>query len=657
MKPPTFTWKLMLTTLLLVLIISGFANSSLTIYEGAEFYGDKITLTFQSETTIRYLEVGENYFLLDELNTSISCSNPIAINVSAIDSGDNVSSGTTVLRFNATYSTSESVTFTFTGNHTAAIYNLYIDNTYSNIYEAGSFSFSYSSWSEHDFEIELEGYRPDPPYNGSSSYDTSLYTANFSWNRGNRSDRDVVVRNNASYPSSPTDGYEVYNGTNTYWNDTSVLSTRYYTVWSFNDTTGYYSVYPSLQLRWGALGIIVYNESSPWQQVSPFGLLISDQGGTDTYQNQTCTGTHYLDLLQIPYGVNTVFVINATEYVDRTYYKDLYANNFYNFTFYLPPIETPVDPGSGDPGGEGENYSTTQNYVITIIDQVNAPIPGAKAIIKRYINTTDSWNEVASGIADAYGQIPVSLIPGILYKVDLSADGFADSIGNDWMPTYIEFTDDRYKTFQLIRTIDEDDYYNFWEYITFTGTMNLNETIKILYNDISELTTDTQIYLYESFNGTNTLLNTTLYSLQEFTYYVPNINITRLHYADLYFNHSYNFEIDQPVRRYIFALNQSNDTGGGIHKTTQESIDYYFTQALGENPLGWGNTFAVILSLLILASLSPFHTGIAIIGAGAGLVVTELVFAFNNATLIILIPIIIAIGVFYILTKRPEEHL
>jgi len=80
---------------LVLFVLTAFNTiGSLTYYEGADAYGDKITLTFQSETTIRYLEVGENYFLLDELNTSISCSNPIAINVSAVNSRDNVSSGT-----------------------------------------------------------------------------------------------------------------------------------------------------------------------------------------------------------------------------------------------------------------------------------------------------------------------------------------------------------------------------------------------------------------------------------------------------------------------------------------------------------------------------------------------------------------------------------
>jgi len=569
---------------LVLFVLTAFNTiGSLTYYEGADAYGDKITLTFQSETTIRYLEVGENYFLLDELNTSISCSNPIAINVSAVNSGDNVSSGTTVLRFNATYSTSESVTFTFTGNHTAAIYNLYIDNTYSNIYEAGSFSFSYSSWSEHDFEIELEGYRPDPPYNGSSSYITNDLLLNLTWDSGNRSDREIVVRNNASYPSSPTDGTTQQNSTDTFFNE-SVTSSGYFTIWSYNDTTEYYSA-TGLDIPWGALGVTVYNESSPWLTVSPFGLLISDQEGTETYQNSSCTNTHYLDLLDIPYGVNTIFVINATDYVDRTYYKDLYENNFYNFTFYLPPFETPVDPGSGDPGGEGENYSTTQDYIVTIINELNDPVQGAKVIFNRYINTTDSWEEIASGVADGYGQVPVSLIPDILYKVDITADGYQDSIGNDWIPKYIEFSDDRYKTFQILfdeivpQPPDIEP-----EEIIFEGYISGDNILYLNYTDSLEETLNTTITVYEinlstgieSVFGTNTTSN-----VNSFQTSFSSINTSNTYKVILFYNHT---TFGYQTKTLIFS-------GDYTPSTSAAKLNTLLTAIIGTNPFGWANLF------------------------------------------------------------------
>ncbi len=570
--------------LVLVLFVLTAFNTigSLTIYEGVEFYGNKITLTFQSGTTIRYLEIGDNYFLLDELNLSISCSNDIATNVSAVNStGNNLSSDTTVLRFNATYG-SGNVVFTFTGNHTATIYNLYIDNTFSDIYEAESFSWSYNSWSEHDFEIEFAGYRPDPPYNGSSVYNTTTNALNLSWDRGNYSDREIVTKKTDSYPTSPSDGTEVQNGTETTYNESSVFLGAYYTVWSYNDTTGYFSA-TGLNIPWGALGITVYNESNPSQQISPFGLLISDQGGTETYQNSSCIDTHYLDLLSIPYGVNTIFVINATDYVDRTYYKDLYLNNFYNFSFYLPPFETPVDPGGGDPGGSGENASTTQDYIVTIIDELNDPVQGAKVIFKRYINTTESWEEIASGIADGYGQVPVSLIPGVLYKVDIIADDYQDSIGNDWIPKYIEFSDDRYKTFQILfeETMPQPPDVE-PETILFEGYISGDNILYINYTDSLAETINTSIFVYEInlSTGIETLFGTnTTTNISSFQTSFSDINTSNTYKVILFYNHT---TFGSQSKTLLFSGDYSPPAASDV-------INTLLTAIIGLNPFGWAN--------------------------------------------------------------------
>ena len=63
---------------------------------------------------------------------------------------------------------------------------------------------------------------------------------------------------------------------------------------------------------------------------------------------------------------------------------------------------------------------------------------------------------------------------------------------------------------------------------------------------------------------------------------------------------------------------------------------------------------AIIIALILLASFGPFHAGLGIIGAGAGLFATQLVFVFNNPVLLAIIPLIIGIGVFYIIAKKAE---
>jgi len=609
--------------LILVLFVLTAFNTigSLTIYEGAEFYGDNITLTFQSETTIRYLEVGENYFLLDDLNTSIECDDTIAINVSAVDSGNNLTTGTTALRFNATY-TSGNVDFTFTGNHTGAIYNLYIDDIYYNIYESESFSFSHSSWSEVDFEIELAGYRPDPPYNGTSNYLTDELLLNLTWLRGNNSDREIVVRNNASFSTSPSDGTIQQNGTDLFFNE-SVTSSGYFTIWSYNDTNGYFSA-TGLNIPWGALGVTVYNESSPWLTVSPFGLLISNQEGTETYQNSTCTDTHYLDMLDIPYGVNTVFVINATYYVDRTYYFDMLENMYLNLTLYLPPFEEGVDEGSGDPDGSGENYSTIQDYVINIIDELDSPVEGAKVIIRRYINTTESWNEIASGITDGYGQVPVSLFPGILYKVNITADGYKDSLGNDWIPKYIEFTDDRYKTFQLeFEDIEPYPPAVYDEEITFTAIRTDGCILYVNYTDALGETIDTQIYVYE-YNLTNTewvLIHTnTTTGIDDFGFTIT-VNCTDNYRITLHHNHT-----TFGYQTQTLFVDAEIDT-----VTTQARGDDLFTLNYGWNPFGWTNLFMWFLLVAAAYSADQRDAGKILILIGGLFIFLNSIIGFNTA--------------------------
>ena len=595
--------------LVLFVLIAFNTIGSLTIYEGAEFYGGNITLTFQSETTIRYLEVGENYFLLDDLNTSVSCSDPIAINVSAVNSGINLSSGTTVLRFNATYSTSESVTFTFTGNHTAAIYNLYVNDVLSNLYEAGSFSFSHSSWSEVDFLIELIGYRPDPPFNGSSSYITSDLLLNLTWNSGNRSDREIVVRNNVSYPSSPTDGTIQQNSTDAFFNE-SVTSSGYFTIWSYNDTTEYFSA-TGLNIPWGCLGITVYNESSPWLTVSPFGLLITDQAGTETEQNTTCTDIpHYLDLLDIPYGTNTVIVLNATNYIDRSYYEDLYENNFYNFTYYLAPPE--------------EGISTLQNYIINIIDKLDAPVSGAKIVVRRYINTTDSWNTIASGITDGYGQMPISLFNGTLYKVNITADGYKDSIGNDWIPKYIEFTDDRYKTFQLeFEDIEPYPPAVYGEEITFTATRTDGCILYVNYTDALGETIDTQIYVYE-YNLTNTewvLIHTNTTTGESDFGFTVTVNCTDNYRITLHHNHT-----TFGYQTQTLFVDAERDT-----VTDQATGDNLFTLNYGWNPFGWTNLFMWFVLVAAAYSADQRDAGKILILIGGLFLFLNSVIGFNTA--------------------------
>ena len=635
-KPPTFVSKFILTTLLLVLIISGFANSTdLTFYDGSELYGDKITLSFHSGAAIRYAEVGENYFLLDELNTSISCSNPIAINVSTVNSGINLSVGTTVLRFNATYSTSEDVTFTFTGNSTAAIYNLYKDDTYSNMYESESFSFIHSDWSEVDFEIELAGYRPDPPYNGSSSYNTTSNSVNFTWNRGNRSDRDVVVRNNDSYPSSPTDGYEVYNGTDTYWNDTSVLSTRYYTVWSFNDTTGYYSS-TGLDLEWGALGLNCFNESSGL--AIGFDIFITNTDGSQTYEATDLTNTQYVDMLQIPYGIRTSILVSNDSFDTRTYEYDLLVNNFYNLSFYLPLTL---------PSGEDPDPEHGSLYVLRVIDIFSNPIDNVKLEIKRYINVTEEFQDVAVQYTNPNGYIEIKLMPFAYYKLWISKSGYQTNI-TWYQPSDAVFTVD----FLLYTEEPDITTVSFGDICTFTGDWQTNLTLRIYFYDSYTETQDTTFKLYEVYGDNLTLIETHTYGVtSEITFYNTSaLNTSRMHEVRLETNHTtLGHIVNQTI--YIMPLHTDKPIDEDWVNTQIEGVfgDFDF------NILHFFGLWVPVICFIVLGGVAH-HPGLGIVISGAYIALFSWrVNTSIDPTLGVLITMMLLIGAIVIINREGKK--
>ena len=172
------------------------------------------------------------------------------------------------------------------------------------------------------------------------------------------------MRNNNSYPICPTDGYEVQNSTTGHYNTSVTFDEAYFSLFAYNDTTQSYSEH--IEMEWGVLGLNTYNESNPSQEIG-FNIEISDNAASITYTASDLTNTHYIDLNNIPYGDDTIFIISNSSYRQRIYYYDLVLNNFYNYTFYLPPVTNPVDPGSGDDGG-----NTTATILCLISFRLNS---------------------------------------------------------------------------------------------------------------------------------------------------------------------------------------------------------------------------------------------------------------------------------------------
>jgi len=479
----------------------------------------------------------------------------------------------------------------------------------------------------------------DPPYNGSSTYNSSTHILNLTWSRGNFSDCEIVVKNNNTWASNPGDGWVRQNSTNTWFNVSETVS-GYYTIWSYNATEKIYSL-TGLNIPWGAIAMQCYDEGN--HTGLTFDVLITNED-LETLYLQNLTNSYYVDLNDIPFGDDTIFYISSDNYESRTYYYDLSVNNFYNLTFYLP-YATPSG-GSSDPDYDPDNISYSALYLISIINEYESPVEDVRIHILRYINDTDTYEDVAILMSDANGQADVYLYSGTVYKVNLSKSGYTSRI-EDWIPD-VEL---RGKTFRLNSVASEPiEFTIFWDNISFTGTMDSGGNITISYSDNSLLTTNTQVYLYERYNETDTLMDSKSYgSVNSYSYTVLGCNNSRLHYASLFFNHSYDFSIDQPVIIYIQPTNRT------FSPHSIANLESAFTSVFGENPLGWGNSIAFFVAIIILCSFAPFDIGAGIIGASLSFIGIELAFVLNPILLVV-VPIGVAIGIFYMFANRQAEE-
>jgi hypothetical protein len=210
------------------------------------------------------------------------------------------------------------------------------------------------------------------PTNGIAVYNTTLQSLNMTWSSGAYNDRYVVVRKNGtSHPTTPTDGTVVQNATKRTYNESSVFTSRAYSIFGYNTTSHSYSM--PLNNPWGALGINCFNESKPSQAI-PFDLEITNQAGTIVYKRTGLTNTHFIDVYDIPYGTNTIFILESSGYKQRIYYKDISLNTFSNYSFYLPRSTTQ--------GGGGTNGSDTTGCTLRLItNSINVSSYTANVIV------------------------------------------------------------------------------------------------------------------------------------------------------------------------------------------------------------------------------------------------------------------------------------
>lgn len=269
---------------------------------------------------------------------------------------DNLTSGFTISNIDAThkrYNKLYNPSNTMTGSELMDV-NVYCSMSYMGIpiYEGNT-----------TFTNRFTLYDIDAPYNGTASYNTTTQALNMTWDPGNYTNRYIVVRKTGTaYPTTPTDGTVVQNDTIRTYNESHVDTSRAYSVFGYNTTTRSFS--EALNIPWGAIGVNCYNESKPIQAI-PFNLEVSNQQGTIVYKRTGLTNTHYIDVQDIPYGTNTIFILESTGYKQRIYYKDITLNTFYNYSFYLPPEQTQQN-GTGGGSGGGTTDCTLRSFTNSI---------------------------------------------------------------------------------------------------------------------------------------------------------------------------------------------------------------------------------------------------------------------------------------------------
>jgi hypothetical protein len=302
-------------------------------------------------------------------------------------------------------------------------------------------------------------------------------------------------------------------------------------------------------------------------------------------------------------------------------------------------------------------------YTVKVIDSITQygvqnPVHEAYVEIKQYLSHVGGYVVLSSFYTDATGQGDVWLVPSTNYKVTITKDGY-ETTTSDWITSPIHYGVQYPKVFFLAPITPDLPGYDSLSNITFTATMNHDNTIYITYNDINSSTINTQIYVYEVWNNTLSLN----YSLSQgvvhsFDFYVTGINTSRTYKIYLYFNNTANFpEGSSPLIRTVYAI---------TYPVGDIDFDELVTNLIGpftinNIPIGWHYGITLFVAFMVLLCFGVFNAGVGMIGMGLSIGLMDIVFALMNnriPALTALGVIIIAIGILYIWTKgKPEEHL
>jgi len=299
-------------------------------------------------------------------------------------------------------------------------------------------AWSYSSWnglqqfSDNNVSVNIT-LPPEPPQNISYILNVNGTTGNLTinWTKGSGADRTVIARSSSSYPTSPTSGV-IYNDTGENYTDSNINQPYYYTLWSYNSTSGLYS--NPVYLQWFAIWLNCYDEYSG-EPINNWSVFISNDEGTETYTATNCANSQILNTSLCPHGESIAFKFTASGYKMRLYYTDIDEETLFVLNAYLPPAETPSEGG----GETNDTNISTQLYLINVINVYDSAIENVKMTFKHYDPATENYVDTSVLYTDANGQVEIYLIPGDLYKVKLEKEGYQTKT-EDYIPSLEIYT-------------------------------------------------------------------------------------------------------------------------------------------------------------------------------------------------------------------------
>lgn len=377
----------------------------------------------------------------------------------------------------------------------------------------------------------------------------------------------------------------------------------------------------------GDITINVFNESNITQAVTNYDVYVKTIGGALLYSLVSQSNPVVIETVDIGIG-ERVFEIYNDSYFERYYIVDmvLYANH--TLTAYLPPV------------------SEAFLYYIKVQATLENPLYQVYVQLSRNFNGT--VDDIAQGYTDIFGLYPVYLLGGQQYGINLTKTGYDDFTGT-FITDPNNYGYNNPIIFELGYMSFNESIITINDVVHFNATIDAAGNIQVWYEDYYSNTTNTNITIYEYYNGTYTFNYTdNRIGDNSFTFTDAGYNTSMMHYIILHVNHT-DFS---PNHQVLYILLYPLTSG----LADESELEQRWTDVFGEWDLGWTKTLLVFLPcILFLCVFGPNHVGLGILGSSLymGFATVMIDFGAEATAMFLLISSMVAVtGIIMIIAKK-----